>query len=128
MNMQASIVIPARLASSRLPGKVLADIAGKPMLQHVWERAAKVPGVQQVLVVTDSHEVVQAVESWGGNAMLTDPGLPSGTARIASIIDRLNSDIIVNLQADQYYLHIQESEYLEPDSRSQNHPSYRTRQ
>ncbi|MFC1937083.1 3-deoxy-manno-octulosonate cytidylyltransferase [Chloroflexota bacterium] len=98
--MEASIVIPARLASSRLPGKVLADIAGKPLVQHVYERAVKA-AAHQVLVATDSEEVCHAVAEFGGTAVLTDPDLPSGTARIAAIIDQISSEVIVNVQADQ---------------------------
>jgi 3-deoxy-manno-octulosonate cytidylyltransferase (CMP-KDO synthetase) len=98
--MKATIVIPARLASSRLPRKVLADIAGKPLVQHVYERATKA-AAHQVLVATDSEEVRRTVEEFGGTAILTDPDLPSGTARIASIIDRISSEIIVNVQGDQ---------------------------
>ena len=99
--MKADIVIPARLTSSRLLRKVLADIAGKPMIQHVYERACQAHTIQRVIIAADSKEVVRVVESWGGEVVLTDPSLPSGTARIASIIDQIDSDIIVNVQGDQ---------------------------
>lgn len=95
------VVIPARLASTRLPRKVLADIAGKPMLQHVWERVAQVNNIDFALVATDSAEVVQAVSEWGGQALLTDPNCQSGTERIASIIDQLDADLILNVQGDE---------------------------
>ena len=98
--MGVAIVIPARLASSRLPGKVLADIAGKPMLQHVYERAVQAAS-GQVVVAADSEQVCDVVTRFGGTAVLTDPALPSGTARIASIIDELMAEVIINVQADQ---------------------------
>jgi len=79
----------------------LADIAGKPMIQHVYERACQARTVQRVIIATDSEEVVRVIESWGGEVVLTDPSLPSGTARIASIIDQIDSEIIVNVQGDQ---------------------------
>ena len=100
-SLAATVVIPARLASKRLPRKVLADIAGKPMIQHVYEQACQARTVQRVVVATDSEEVVRVVESWGGEVALTDPNLPSGTARIASMIDQIDSEIVVNVQGDQ---------------------------
>lgn len=95
------VVIPARLASSRLPRKVLADIAGRPMLWHVYRRCLKADGVDAVHVATDSEEVAEHVRSWGGQAWMTDPDLPSGTARIAAIAPQLDADIIVNVQGDE---------------------------
>ena len=97
----AIAVIPARIASKRLPRKVLVDIVGKPMIQHVYERVYRARTVQRVIVATDSEEVVRIVEGWGGEAILTDPDLPSGTARIASIIDQIGAEVVVNVQGDQ---------------------------
>ena len=71
------------------------------MIQHVYERACQARAVQRVVVAADSEEVVRVVEGWGGEVVLTDPSLPSGTARIASIIDQIDSEIIVNVQGDQ---------------------------
>lgn len=102
--LHAIVVIPARIASSRLPRKVLADIAGKPMIQHVWEQACQARTVERVVVATDGEEVMRAVQSWGGEAVLTDPSLPSGTARIASIMEQINSEVIVNVQGDQPFV------------------------
>ena len=98
---EAIIVIPARLRSSRLPGKVLADIHGHPMLWYVYQRSLRVKRAQAVYVATDSDEVRHAVEGWGGTVFMTSPDCPSGTARVASIVDRLDSDIIVNVQGDE---------------------------
>lgn len=97
----AVVAIPARLASSRLPRKVLADIAGHPMIWHVYQRcqAARLP--KETFVVTDSEEVASVVRGWGGRALMSDPDCPSGTARIASVIDRIDADVIVNAQGDE---------------------------
>ena len=95
------VVIPARLQSTRLPGKVLADIHGHPMLWHVYNRAkmAKIP--VEVLVATDSEEVAKQVDTWGAKAIMTSPDCSCGTDRIASIVDQLNADIIINVQGDE---------------------------
>ena len=97
----AVVVIPARLQSTRLPRKVLLDIAGKPMLQHVCERASQAQLPSAVWVTTDSQEVGDAVSGWGFQAVLTDPALPSGTARIASIVYLIEADFVINLQGDE---------------------------
>ena len=96
------IVIPARWASSRFPGKVLHPIAGKPLLRWVWEHAAALP-VAGVWVATDTEKVARAVASWGGQALLTPPELPSGTDRIARAVQehRLPGDFVLNLQGDE---------------------------
>jgi len=95
------IVIPARLASSRLPNKVLADIGGHPMLWHVYQRCLQASKASEVHIVTDAQEVVEAVQSWGGQVWLTDVNCSSGTERIVAILNKLDADIIVNVQGDQ---------------------------
>ncbi len=95
------IVIPARLHSTRLPGKVLADIAGKPMLWHVWSRACSAVGSRQVWVATDTPQIVAAVEGWGGKAILTSPECRSGTERIASVLHLLDGEFILDVQGDE---------------------------
>ena len=99
--MKSIAVIPARLASSRLPRKVLADICGKPLIQHVWERVSHAKNVDRVIVAADSQEVARVVEGWGGLALLTDPACQSGTERIASILSQLDADLILNVQGDE---------------------------
>lgn len=99
--MRFIAIIPARLASSRLPRKVLAEICGKPLIQHVWERVSQAKNVQQVIVAADSQEVAQVVEAWGGKALLTDPACQSGTERIASLLNQLDADLILNVQGDE---------------------------
>jgi len=95
------VVIPARLESSRLPGKVLADIHGHPMLWHVYNRVRQASLPADVLVVTDSEEISKRVYDWGGKAMMSSPECSSGTERIASVAGQLDADIIVNVQGDE---------------------------
>jgi 3-deoxy-D-manno-octulosonate cytidylyltransferase len=96
-----AIVIPARYNSTRLPGKPLADIMGKPMVQHVYERALQVPQVQTVLVATDDIRVVDAVRAFGGRCMLTSPDHPSGTDRLTEVMAQTEGDLYINLQCDE---------------------------
>lgn len=95
------IVIPARYGSTRLPGKPLIDILGKPMVQHVYERAMQVPNVHAVLVATDDARVMQAVESFGGRCVMTSPNHPSGTDRLAEVMAQVDAEIYINLQGDE---------------------------
>ena len=97
----AIVAIPARIGSTRLTRKVLLELDGRPMLRHVMNRCGLSEEVSEVWVVTDSQEVARAVESWDGNALMSDPDCPSGTARIASVIDQLQGDPVINVQADQ---------------------------
>ncbi|HEY8017563.1 MAG TPA: 3-deoxy-manno-octulosonate cytidylyltransferase [Dongiaceae bacterium] len=97
------IVIPSRMASTRLPGKPLADIHGEPMIVHVWRRAMEA-GIGPVLVAAGEAAIAQAVEAAGGNAVLTRPDHPSGSDRVFEAIGRFDPtgrhDVIVNLQGD----------------------------
>ncbi len=97
------VVIPSRYASTRLPGKALADIAGKPMVQHVYERAAE-SSAARVVVATDDERVVAAVESFGGEVVMTSPDHPSGTDRIEEVVRLLglpDDALVVNVQGDE---------------------------
>ena len=98
-----AIVIPARLAASRLPDKPLADICGEPMIVHVWRRGMEA-GIGPVIVAAAEEAIVEAVVEAGGEAVLTDPALPSGTDRVAAALAERDPgrahDIIVNLQGD----------------------------
>lgn len=97
------ILIPARMAASRLPGKPLADINGQPMIVHVWRRACEA-GIGPVAVATDSPEIVAVVEKAGGLAVLTRDDHPSGSDRIKEAADLIDPDghhdVIVNVQGD----------------------------
>lgn len=102
-NLSPRIVgmIPARLAATRLPGKVLLDIAGKPMVQHVYERAQQSRYLSEVLVATDSDEVLRAVEGFGGKAVMTSPDHVSGTDRLAEVARGTDCDLVINIQGDE---------------------------
>jgi len=102
--MHVSVVIPARLASTRLPRKVLADLGGKPVLQHVWERVAQMKRATEIFVATDSEEVARAVAGWGGQFVMTSPECRSGTERIASIVEGLRGNFILNVQGDEPFI------------------------
>ena len=98
-----SVMIPARFASSRLPGKALADIAGKPMIVHVAERARE-SGAQRVCIATDDDGIREAVERQGFTAVMTRPDHPTGTDRIAEVVESQGfdpEDIVVNVQGDE---------------------------
>jgi 3-deoxy-manno-octulosonate cytidylyltransferase (CMP-KDO synthetase) len=94
-------VIPARLASSRLPRKVLREIAGRPMLWHVWERARRAPALSDLLVATDSDEVLRVCARLGIPAMLTNAEHPSGTDRVWEVSRHRAADVYVNIQGDE---------------------------
>lgn len=94
-------VIPARLASSRLPGKVLRRIAGAPMLAHVFNRARRSPHLSALLVATDAEEVLEACRALGIPALLTSPEHPSGTDRLWEVSRARPADLYVNIQADE---------------------------
>ncbi len=99
--MRAAVIIPARLDSARFPGKVLAPLHGRPLIEHVWERACGSASASEIIVATDSLNVLEAVHAFGGRAVMTDPGHPSGTDRIAEVARTLDCDIIVNVQGDE---------------------------
>jgi 3-deoxy-manno-octulosonate cytidylyltransferase (CMP-KDO synthetase) len=99
---RAVAVIPARYASQRLPGKPLAEIAGKPMIRHVYERASQAKLLSDVFVATDDRRILETVEAFGGKAVLTPDTLQSGTDRIAWAARSMeDADIIVNIQGDE---------------------------
>lgn len=99
--MDVVAVIPARYASSRFPGKLLAKQTGKYLLQHVYERVIKARRIQQVLVATDDKRIAQACDEFGADWRLTRPDHPSGTDRIAEVAANLDAGIIVNVQGDE---------------------------
>ncbi len=94
-------VIPARLGSTRLPGKVLREIAGRPMLWHVWERARQAGSLGDLLVATDADEVVQACRRLGIPVELTSASHPSGTDRVWEVAQVRSADVYVNIQGDE---------------------------
>ena len=97
-------IIPARYASTRLPAKVLSDIGGKPMIQHVYERARQSRSLHRLIVATDDDRIYRKVIEFGGEAVKTSPDHPSGTdraAEAAQVLGAEESDLIVNIQGDQ---------------------------
>ncbi len=95
------VVIPARYASSRFPGKPLADIAGKPMIQRVYERVQLSRFKDDVVVATDDARIRDAVEDFGGNAVMTPSSCSTGTERIAAVARERKADIYINVQGDE---------------------------
>jgi 3-deoxy-manno-octulosonate cytidylyltransferase (CMP-KDO synthetase) len=98
---EAIAVIPARYASVRFPGKVLADRTGKPLIQHVYEQVSAARNVDRVVVAADDDRIVDAVRGFGGEAVLTRPDHANGTSRIAEVAPALAAPVIVNVQADE---------------------------
>jgi 3-deoxy-manno-octulosonate cytidylyltransferase (CMP-KDO synthetase) len=94
-------VIPARFESSRFPGKPLADILGRPMVQHVYERARRATNLDAVLVATDDERIRSAVTGFGGAVVMTSPDHRSGTDRVAEAATALEADVVVNIQGDE---------------------------
>lgn len=99
--MKSIGVIPARWASTRFPGKVLAEFNGKSMLQHVWERAKASRQLSDVLIACDHENVLNAARKFGAKAVMTSADHPSGTDRIAEAVKDLDVEIVVNVQADE---------------------------
>ncbi|RLB04878.1 MAG: 3-deoxy-manno-octulosonate cytidylyltransferase [Deltaproteobacteria bacterium] len=98
--MKIAAIIPARYGSTRLPGKPLIEIKGKPLIQYVYERA-KASSAQQVIVATDDKRILIKVKELGGEAVLTSSNHRSGTDRVAEVAANLESDIVVNVQGDE---------------------------
>ncbi|QLB18442.1 3-deoxy-manno-octulosonate cytidylyltransferase [Mannheimia granulomatis] len=101
--MNFTVIIPARYASSRLPRKPLLDIAGKPMIQHVWEKA-QLAGATRVIIATDHPEIEATAKAFGAEVCMTSEKHNSGTERLAEVIEKMNihdDEIIVNIQGDE---------------------------
>ena len=98
-------VIPARYSSVRFEGKVLADIMGKPMVQHVWERAKQVRLLDEVIIACDHEAIADAATGFGAKVVMTSKSHDCGTDRIAEVVNPLDVKIIVNIQADEPLIH-----------------------
>ena len=99
--MRVTALIPARYASSRFPGKPLADILGKPMIQWVYERTLQAGSIARVIVATDDERIARAVREFGGEVAMTSPDHPTGTDRLAEVAASIETDLIVNVQGDE---------------------------
>ncbi len=95
------VIIPARYASQRFPGKVLAPLAGRPLLAHVIERARASTNVDRLIVATDDQRIVEVARQAGAEARLTDPRHASGTDRVAEVASDLDCELVLNLQGDE---------------------------
>jgi 3-deoxy-manno-octulosonate cytidylyltransferase (CMP-KDO synthetase) len=104
--MRILAIIPVRYSSVRFPGKPLADINGKPMVQRVYEQIKKCSSIKDIVVATDDERIINAVNSFGGKALLTLPDHQSGTDRCAEVIQRHkeNFDVIINVQGDEPFI------------------------
>ncbi|MCM8775378.1 MAG: 3-deoxy-manno-octulosonate cytidylyltransferase [Candidatus Omnitrophica bacterium] len=100
-------VIPARLRSTRLKEKVLEPICGRPMIQHVWERAKQAEKLTDLIVACDDPRIEMCVRNFGGKAFLTRLDHPNGTSRVAEIAGRVSAEVFVNIQADEPMIHPQ---------------------
>ena len=99
--MKAVAVIPARYASTRLAGKPLLDICGKPLIQRVWEIVSRARGLDGVVVATDDARIADAVQSFGGRVCMTSPECQSGSDRVREVAESLTADVYVNVQGDE---------------------------
>jgi 3-deoxy-manno-octulosonate cytidylyltransferase (CMP-KDO synthetase) len=98
-------VIPARYGSTRFPGKALSLIQDKPMIRWVYERTKRSRLVDRVVVATDDKRILQAIMSFGGEAIMTSSGHPTGTDRVAEVANKIECDIVVNVQGDEPLIH-----------------------
>ncbi len=104
--MKAVGIIPARFGATRLPGKPLRMLAGKPLIQWVWENAARCRLLAELIVATDDERILDAVQFFGGKAVMTPADLPSGSDRCAFVARTLDAEIIANIQGDEPFLDI----------------------
>lgn len=94
-------VIPARFGSTRFAGKVLADLGGKPVVQHVWENAKKSKLLEDLVIAADDDRIIKAAENFGAKAVYTSPDQPSGTDRLIEVVNPIDVDVIINIQGDE---------------------------
>lgn len=99
--MRVTAIIPARYGSTRFPGKPLALINGLPMIQHVYQRVSRAKMVNRVIVATDDARIVTVVAGFGGEVVLTSADHPTGTDRLAEVAEKIDSELIVNVQGDE---------------------------
>lgn len=103
-SVKATVAIPARLGSTRLPGKVLLDLGGKPVVQHVWERVCKMKNAARVVILADTEEVRAAATAFGAEVIMTSPECRSGTERLSSVLAQLPGEFFLNVQGDEPFV------------------------
>src|SRR4051812_46714467 len=95
-------IIPARWGSTRFPGKALHEIAGKPLLQHVWERSRRAKKLDQLIIATDDFRIAEAAFNWGAEVAMTSPDHASGSDRAAEVANKLGNVVhVINIQGDE---------------------------
>jgi 3-deoxy-D-manno-octulosonate 8-phosphate phosphatase (KDO 8-P phosphatase) len=99
--MSVVIVIPSRYASTRLPGKPLIDICGKPMIQHVWEKARRIVSADRIIVATDDRRIYDTVMSFGGEALMTSDRHETGSDRLIEVASYIEGSLFINIQGDE---------------------------
>lgn len=102
--MSVVVAIPARLASTRLPRKVVLDLGGKPVVRHVWEKVRRMKTADRIVVLADSDEVAALATGFGAEVLMTDPACASGTERLASVLGVLPGDFFLNVQGDEPFI------------------------
>jgi len=102
--MKAVGIIPARYQSTRFEGKALAPLGGRPVIEHVYERARRASLLDDVWVATDDERIAEAVERAGGKSVMTSPSHPSGTDRVAEAAEKIECDVVVNIQGDEPFI------------------------
>ncbi len=103
--MEAIGVIPARYGSTRFEGKVIKDLCGKPVIQHVYERAKKARSLDDLIIATDDQRILKVVEGFGGKAVMTSKSHSTGTDRLAEVVNHLDVKVVVNIQGDEPLIH-----------------------
>lgn len=101
MKLNTIAIIPARYASTRLPGKPLINLCGKPMIQWVYEKACRIANIDRVIVATDDPRILNAVQGFGGEAFLTPPEVTTGSERVGLLARDIDADVVINLQGDE---------------------------
>jgi 3-deoxy-D-manno-octulosonate cytidylyltransferase len=102
---RVAVVIPARYGATRLPGKPLAEIDGRPMIWYVWEKARRAQVPSRVVVATDDERIAAVVRGFGGEAVMTSPTCASGTDRVAEAARGMDEEVVINLQGDEPLMH-----------------------
>lgn len=105
-------VIPARLGSTRLQAKILRKIAGRPMIQHVYERARKAAKLDDLIIACDDASVLECIKGFGGKAQLTRADHPNGTSRVAEVAERQDADVFINIQGDEPMIRPENIDFL----------------
>ncbi|OHE71736.1 MAG: 3-deoxy-D-manno-octulosonate cytidylyltransferase [Verrucomicrobia bacterium GWC2_42_7] len=102
--MKTTVVIPARLGSTRLPRKMLADLGGRPVLWHTWTQVKKMVRADEILILTDADEIYDAAKSWGASVLMTSAMCSCGTERAFSVLNELQGDFILLVQGDEPFI------------------------